>query len=348
MNESAHNQKIIKWLYSVIGMVMCMVIIGAITRLTDSGLSMVEWRPITGILPPLSDSEWTRVFNIYKDYPEFQKVNFEMTMSEFKMIFFWEYFHRLWGRLIGLVFIIPFFYLAYKKYISKKLYPRLIIALILGGSQGLMGWYMVKSGLVSNPDVSHFRLCAHLILAFSIVSYLYFLTLELTFPKRAFIKDGPLKKTISFFVVILVLQIIYGAFVAGLDAGLTHNNFPKMGRLWVPDGVSFGGILNGDIFSSKVFVQFMHRFFGWILLFLGFLIFLQKNKIQDFSLRKSLTFLSVGVLLQFSIGVATLLYYVPLTLGALHQFGALILVILATRTLFFTFSGLPQKSINSL
>ncbi len=343
MNVNTHNQKIINWLYSVMGMVMCMVIIGAVTRLTDSGLSMVEWRPLVGALPPLSDLEWNRVFDIYKGFPEYQKINFEMNLLEFKKIFFWEYFHRLWGRLIGLVFIVPFLYFAIKNMISKKLYPKLIFALILGGSQGLMGWYMVKSGLVSNPDVSHFRLCAHLLLAFSIVSYLSFLILELKRPGRVFVKRAPLKKTISLLVIVLTLQIIYGAFVAGLDAGLTHNNFPKMGRSWVPDGVSIDGIFNGDIFSQKVFVQFMHRFFGWILFFLAIFLFIKRGDIQDFSLRKSLALLSVGVLLQFSLGVATLLYYVPLTLGALHQFGALVLVILITRTLFFTFTAPAEK-----
>ena len=341
MNTHDH---IIKWLYAVILMVMCMVIIGATTRLTDSGLSMVEWRPIMGTLPPMSDLEWNRVFTIYKDYPEFQKVNFEMSLSEFKRIFFWEYLHRLWGRLIGLVFILPFLYFAIRGKIAKRLYPKLIFALILGGSQGLMGWYMVKSGLVNRPDVSHFRLCAHLILAFAIVSYLSLFILHLKNPKRNMALKKPLIRLVSVFSALLFIQIVYGAFVAGLDAGLTHNSFPKMGQVWIPDGVNIAGVFNGNIFSGMVFVQFMHRFFGWLLLCSVFFLFFKRKASSDFQVRRSLSFLFLGIFLQFTLGVFTLLYYVPLSLGVLHQFGALILVILATRTLFFTYTQNTHSS----
>lgn len=327
-----------KWLIFVSAMVAIMVIIGAITRLTDSGLSMVEWRPLVGSIPPLNDAEWLRVFEKYKAYPEYQKVNFQMGLSEFKRIFFWEYFHRLWGRLIGLAFIIPFIYLTIKKKISKDLYPKLLFAFILGGSQGVLGWYMVQSGLVSQPDVSHYRLCAHLLLAFFILAYLTYIRLTLKFPKREIDFSKPLSKTILLFTIVLIAQIIYGAFVAGLDAGLTHNNFPKMGRDWIPKEVSFENILNFEVFNNVVFVQFIHRVLGWILLALGVVLFFRARRLNDFLQQRSIVLLCLMILVQFILGVSTLVLYVPITLGVAHQFGALILIFLITHSLFFSFS----------
>ena len=167
------NPPITIWLWTVSFMVLMMVLIGGVTRLTDSGLSMVDWKPIMGAIPPLNDAEWNKAFDMYKAYPEFKKVNFEMDLAGFKSIFFWEYFHRLFGRLIGLVFFLPYMYFLVRKELNSRLNLKLIIALLLGGSQGLMGWYMVQSGLVDRPDVSHFRLAAHLGLAFLILGYLY-------------------------------------------------------------------------------------------------------------------------------------------------------------------------------
>lgn len=325
-----------KWLIFVSAMVAIMVIIGAITRLTDSGLSMVEWRPLVGSIPPLNDSEWVRVFEKYKAFPEYQKINSHMTLSDFKQIFFWEYFHRLWGRLIGIAFIFPFIYLAIRRKISKSLYPKLIIALILGGSQGVLGWYMVKSGLVSNPDVSHYRLCAHLILAFFILAYLTYIRLTLKFPSRSIVFSKPLSKSTLIFSFLLTAQIVYGAFVAGLDAGLTHNNFPKMGSSWIPPEVNIANILNFEIFNNVVFVQYIHRILGWILLVLGAVIFFRCRNLDDKLQQKSLLFLSLMIFVQFILGVSTLLLYVPITLGVLHQFGALILIFLITHSLFFS------------
>lgn len=333
-----------KWLIFVSLMVAIMVIIGAITRLTDSGLSMVEWRPLVGSIPPLSEGEWNRVFEKYKAFPEYQKVNFQMGLSEFKRIFFWEYFHRLWGRLIGLVFIIPFIYLAVKKRISKSLYPKLVIALLLGGSQGILGWYMVKSGLVSNPDVSHFRLCAHLLLAFFILAYLTYIRLTLKFPKRTWNFSTPMAKSLILFTLILIAQIIYGAFVAGMDAGLTHNNFPKMGNHWIPAEVNWNNVLNLEIFNNVVFVQFIHRKLGWVLLLFAGYLFYMARKTNDKVQQKKIQYLSLMIFVQFILGISTLLLYVPITLGVAHQFGALILIFLITHALFFSCTK-PVKKI---
>ena len=333
-----------RWLLLVSWMVVLMVVIGAITRLTDSGLSMVEWRPLVGSIPPLNEAEWNRVFEKYKAFPEYQKVNFQMTLSEFKKIFFWEYFHRLWGRLIGLAFIIPFIFLGLRKKIHKSLYPKLLIALFLGGSQGILGWYMVKSGLINNPDVSHFRLCAHLLLAFFILAYLTYVRLGLRFKHRSRILNKPLNKTVMVFTILLVTQIAYGAFVAGLDAGLTHNTFPKMGREWIPSEVNLKNIVNFEFLNNVVFVQFIHRVIGWALLFCAALLFFRIKKLEDFDQRRSIILLSSMIVIQFILGVSTLLFYVPLVLGVLHQLGALILVYLNTKTLYFSFTEEIKKS----
>lgn len=344
MSTQTDKSAVNKWLLLVSLMVVIMVIIGAVTRLTDSGLSMVEWRPLVGSVPPLSETEWVRVFEKYKAFPEYQKVNHQMELSEFKRIFFWEYIHRLWGRLIGLAFIIPFLYLGIRKKIAKKLYPKLIVALILGGSQGVLGWYMVKSGLISNPDVSHYRLCAHLLLAFFILSYLTYIRLTLKHADRVFTLSNKMKGLVALFAVLLVAQIIYGAFVAGLDAGLTHNNFPKMGRHWIPTEVNIANILNFEMFNNTVFVQFIHRKLGWILLFLITFMFVKSKKLDNVLQKKSISHLTLMIFIQFVLGVSTLLLYVPISLGVIHQFGALILVLFLTNTLFFTFTKTSQKN----
>ena len=344
MSHVTDTNAVNRWLLIVSWMVVIMVIIGAVTRLTDSGLSMVEWRPLVGTVPPMSDAEWNRVFEKYKSFPEYQKINFEMTLSEFKRIFFWEYVHRLWGRLIGLAFVLPFIVLAIRKKISKSLYPSLIFALILGGSQGVLGWYMVKSGLINNPDVSHFRLSAHLLLAFFILAYLTYIRLALKFPIRKFAKGKPSSILLLVFCVFLIAQITYGAFTAGLDAGLTHNTFPKMGRDWIPDVVSFANIMNWEFANNVVYIQFIHRTLGWLLLVLAGVLYFRLKKVQDHKQKKSISQIGVMLVVQFILGVSTLLFYVPLSLGVLHQLGALILVYLCTKGLYFSFTDPSEKS----
>jgi len=207
-----------------------MIIIGGITRLTESGLSMVEWRPIWGFLPPMSDSEWNRVFLLYTNSPEYIKINIGMNLEEFKKIFFWEYFHRLWGRLIGIVFFIPLIFFTVLKKIPKQILPKLFIILILGGLQSIIGWWMVKSGLVNDPTVSQYRLAVHLSNALLILFFLVWVYLE--------IQEGisKIKLDFSFFVFSLIsITIIAGAFVAGMDAGLMYNEYPMMGEGLLPE-----------------------------------------------------------------------------------------------------------------
>lgn len=304
------HKLIANWLFFTAFMVFAMAVIGAITRLTESGLSMVEWRPLIGALPPLSEEEWVRVFDLYQQSPEFQKKNFSMEIDEFKTIFFWEWFHRLWGRLIGIVYALPLLYFWIRKQIPDGYQLKLFIGLVLGGLQGLMGWHMVKSGLIDRPSVSHFRLAAHLFLAFIIFSYLLWLAFDLKGNKAG---NGSfcLKRHGWIALVFVAVTIIWGAFVAGLDAGMVYNSWPKMGPHWIPpELLSFS-----DILGEPVSVQFAHRCLALVTLFI----------VLSFATRIKNTPLAGMVFLQVILGISTLVMQVPISLAALHQAGAFIL-----------------------
>ncbi|MDP7028196.1 MAG: COX15/CtaA family protein [Candidatus Marinimicrobia bacterium] len=330
MDTKTKNQLTL-WLSSALLLIFLMVIIGGITRLTRSGLSMVEWHPISGVIPPMNESAWQAEFEKYQQYPEYKKLNQGMRLDEFKFIFFWEYVHRLIGRLLGIFFIIPFAYFL----VMKKLNPRLIRKLILmfawGGLQGLYGWYMVKSGLVDVPHVSHYRLAGHLILAFGLMAYILWTILSLhreTFiPSTAYNKEH-LSSKINWLLSVIILQIIYGAFVAGLKAGYGWNTFPKMAGQWVPDGLLPLSPWYINFTEHNLTVQFIHRILGWFLCMLipgywrytrGFTLSPQ----QDFAI----TALMNIVILQFLLGMLTLIWVVPVWLGVAHQAGAVILVL---------------------
>ncbi len=305
------NRALYFWLFGVAFMVFAMAVIGAVTRLTESGLSMVEWRPLIGTLPPLNEAEWNRVFALYQESPEFQKKNIGMNLTEFKNIFFWEWLHRLWGRLIGAAYAIPLFYFWIKKLIPQGYKLKLFIGLILGGLQGLMGWYMVKSGLIDRPSVSHFRLAAHLVLAFIIFAYLLWLAFSLK-NKVQETSSFCLRRHAWITMAFITITIIWGAYVAGLDAGLVYNNWPMMGPYWIPPELqSFISIL-----IDPVSVQFTHRWLAMItsIIVLGF----------AYRIR-SLT-LTGMVVLQIGLGIVTLLSQVAIPLAAMHQAGAFILV----------------------
>jgi len=221
------KQAILIWLWIGMGMIILMVAIGGITRLTHSGLSMVDWKPLMGAIPPISEVEWQTSFELYQQFPEYQEVNYDKSLEEYKQIFFWEYLHRLWGRLMGLVFIIPFLVFLKKKYLPPPWFKRFIWILIGGGLVGGLGWFMVVSGLKDKPAVSHYRLAIHLIAAFSLLIYIYWQTLLVKYEPRTDSKDAVSKWPI-WLIGLVVVQIIYGAFVAGMKAGLIHNTFPLM------------------------------------------------------------------------------------------------------------------------
>ena len=256
-----------------------MVIIGGLTRLTGSGLSMVDWNLVKGIIPPLTPYEWQETFNLYKQYPEYQIKNYTLSLSEFKTIFFWEYLHRMIGRLLGLVFIIPFVYFLITKQLNKKLIIRTSILLFLGSTQAFLGWWMVKSGLVDKPDVSHFRLAAHLTTAFITFSYTFWIILTLIFPnKKTYNKK--LYKISSYLVVLLLIQIIYGAFVAGLEAGKIYNTWPKMNDKWVAESVYAITPVWKNFTEGLAGIQFIHRTLAFIVLFLAIYFYWTAKKIK--------------------------------------------------------------------
>lgn len=308
--KNSHNQ-IANWLFFAAFMVFAMAVIGAITRLTESGLSMVEWHPFMGTLPPLSEQEWNRVFALYQQTPEYMHKNIGMDLAEFKNIFFWEWFHRLWGRMIGVIYALPLLYFWVTKKIPAGFKGKLLLGLLLGGMQGLMGWYMVKSGLVDRPSVSHFRLAAHLSLAFLIYSYLLWLAFDLRGRKT---ENGSfcLKRHGWVAMALVVITVIWGAFVAGLDAGLVYNTWPLMGGHLIPNELT--ALIN--IIQEPVSVQFTHR---WIAIIASLAVFSFAYRVKSFPLAGMM-------LLQIGLGISTLISQVAIPLAAMHQAGAFVLV----------------------
>lgn len=340
------------WLFTSAFLVFAMVAIGGLTRLTRSGLSIVEWKPISGVVPPLNEEQWEAEFEKYKQYPEYKKINHAMSLSEFKFIYAWEFVHRLLGRLIGLVFAVPLVIFALRGQIKGALGWKLFLALLLGGLQGLLGWYMVKSGLVDMPRVSHYRLAAHLLLALFIMGFLYWIYLDLAQRPTAAMKSlfslphRSLRRWTRLFLALLTLQIFYGALTAGLHAGHMYNTFPLMNGLLIPQGIGSLGWVR-DFFENPVTVQFVHRSLGWLVFFGALGLGLAGWRSAGLSLiqRRSLTALAGMAFIQFGLGVATLLYAVPVSLGSLHQMGACVLLLLSIHAVYrFKDEGLAQLS----
>ncbi|WP_407556271.1 COX15/CtaA family protein [Winogradskyella sp. 4-2091] len=322
------NKAVIYWLLTGCILIFVMVVVGGITRLTHSGLSISNYKLISGTIPPMNEVEWNEAFELYKQYPEYQKLNNHFTIEEFKDIYFWEWIHRVIGRFIGLVFFIPFVYFLIKKRLSKSTIKKATILLIMGGFQGFLGWYMVKSGLVDRPDVSHYRLAAHLTTAFLTFAYTFWVALDLIFPDKKII-DRKLRNFIRISLVVLVIQIIYGAFVAGLDAGWIHNHWPLMNEgKWIHETVFIEQnptYLN--FFEGKSGVQFVHRTLAYIVAILILVIWYKGNRIATTpNQKRGINALLIMVGIQFSLGVLTLILAVPVWLGVLHQVGAFILL----------------------
>ena len=325
------------WLLICLGLIAGIVMVGGATRLTGSGLSMVDWRPIMGSIPPITTAAWDATFNAYQQSPEFQKINFNMTLSEFKFIFFWEYIHRMLGRLIGLVAVLPFLYFLFKKQLPKGFSKRWVGIIILIGCQGLMGWYMVKSGLVENPHVSHFRLAAHLSLAFIIFILIFREFLAIQFQTLTRVSPSKLS-TLSLTVFGLIgAQIIYGAFTAGLNAGHYYNTYPKMGPDWLPASAFMyeGGIIQ-NILNNPIMIQWIHRWFAIVVLIGVALIWRQCKNNQNMYLQYSGLLLVATVGFQFILGIVTLLTKVWLPVALAHQLGALILLSAITLVHYFS------------
>jgi len=316
---------IIKWLNICCLMIFIMILVGGATRLTQSGLSMVNWKPLMGILPPINDNQWNESFDEYKKYPEYQNINQNMNLSEYKNIYYWEYAHRMLGRIIGLFFIIPFMIFYKKKYIDDKLKKYLLLAIFLVISQGLLGWFMVKSGLVDNPHVSHYRLAAHLLLAFLLIGYIYWIKLDIEKKEKYTISNKFLSIHIRIILIIYILQILFGAFIAGTKSGLLWNTFPLMEGKLIPDGLLAMNPFYVNFFENMKMFQFCHRLLGTIILIYSGWFFVSS---QDEFYNKYSGLLFMGFIIQFYIGIMTLLLKVPIVLGILHQGVAVLLLLI--------------------
>lgn len=328
--ELLHSARAVRiWLATVIAMVFAMVVVGGVTRLTGSGLSMVEWEPIMGVVPPLSEADWNAAFDAYKQYPQYKLTHPDMDLAGFKGIFFWEYVHRVLGRAIGMAFAIPFFWFLARGAFSRPLSIRLGIALALGGMQGFVGWLMVKSGLVDEPRVSHIRLAAHLGLAFTIIGYLSWVLLSLL-PRRASADrqaPGVPRWMLGGVTALLVLQVLYGAFVAGLKAGWGYNTFPRMGDRWVAEAVMAIDPWWQALLHDHATVQFVHRTLGTVLLVaVATLWFVFRARIAGRLQGKFLHLLLATVVIQYALGVYTLVNVVPLVPAVMHQACAALVV----------------------
>lgn len=320
-----HRKSVSGWLFGVSAMVLGMIALGGLTRLTESGLSMVEWRPLMGVIPPIGEEAWNDVFDKYKAYPEYQKVNAGMSLSEFKFIFYFEYGHRVLGRLIGTAFGLPALYFGLKGAFSSAFRNRIIILFFLGGLQGLVGWWMVKSGLVDRPDVSHYRLTVHLGLA--VFLYIALLWTAFRHARGAVAYDWSLGgKFIGGLLTMVYCTLLSGGLVAGLNAGAQYNTFPLMGGKWIPDGLFIREPWFSNFTENLSTVQFNHRYLALTTATL-ILYFVVRNWSRvSKRQQRSLMAMAAAVLLQVTLGITTLLSAAWVPLASMHQMGAIILI----------------------
>lgn len=329
------HKPVIYWLLTGCLLIFIMVLVGGITRLTHSGLSISNYKLVSGTLPPMNELEWNEAFDLYKQYPEYQKLNTHFTLEDFKDIYFWEWLHRFLGRFIGVVFLVPFAFFLITKKFDKATLKKCLILLLLGGFQGFLGWYMVKSGLIDRPDVSHYRLAAHLITAFLTFALSLWVALDLLYPTKKEVDLG-IRNLIRVTFAFLVIQIIWGAFVAGLDAGLIHNHWPLMsdGKLIHETVYIEQDSLIKNLTEGKSGVQFVHRYLAYIVVGLCILIWYRtKNKKITLPQKRGVRLILIIVSLQFVLGVLTLLLAVPIWLGVAHQIGAFFLLAAMTFTM---------------
>ena len=328
LNPAARRQ-IATWLFSVCVLIFAMVVLGGVTRLTRSGLSMVEWAPIMGIIPPLTEQAWLETFAKYQAFPEYKHINQGMDLAGFKSIFWFEYAHRVLGRLIGFAFFVPFVVFWLRGKLTRALAPKLAAMFILGGLQGLLGWFMVKSGLVDVPHVSQYRLTAHLSLAIAIYGYMFWVALGLVLPPNAYAGRSTSDRIRPYAIALTVLigiMIVSGGFVAGTKAGYAYNTFPLMGGDLIPQGIDALSPWYLNALENRVTIQFNHR---WLAMTSGFLLLAWywrgRSRFDDPMLSRSFKLVGMMVIIQLILGISTLLLQVPVWLGVLHQAGALLL-----------------------
>lgn len=325
------RRPIANWLLICILLVALMVAVGGVTRLTESGLSIVKWKLVEGTLPPMSDADWQKEFDEYKSSPQFQKVNSDFSVSDFKQIFWLEYLHRLLGRVIGMAVLLPLAYFASRRALPKKLLLRCLLIAALVGAQGTVGWVMVKSGLIDQPRVEPVKLAAHLLLAFTVFSLMLWTRWQVLGDVRPVIANS-FSKLARFALALLVIQIIFGALVAGLRAGLTYNSYPLMDGQWIPSGLHLLTPWWLNHLESALTVQFQHRMGALVIVAIVVALVAEGSKRSE--LRTALRSILICVSVQFSLGIATLLSHVQIALASAHQLVALVLVALLVRLVY--------------
>jgi len=333
------NQQLKIWLFVLLSMIILIILIGGLTRLTDSGLSITTWELFVGFLPPLTNDKWKDYFDLYKTIPEYSEQNSNMTLGEFKIIFWWEWGHRQLGRLIGLTVLIPLIYFTFKNglWVLKK-YGIIFLLVCL---QGFFGWYMVSSGLVDRIDVSHYRLSIHLVTAFLILSIIFWKLLRLTQIRINNISFN--LRLFKFFFILLFIQLIIGAFVSGMDAGKLYNTWPLMGSSYFPDDSKFNEFLNINFFDNPSIVQFVHRNLAYLIviiyIYLLILVFMDRNKI----FRKPILVIGICLLLQVILGILTILSGVKIIYASLHQINSILIIF---STLYFLYISKYEEKTN--
>lgn len=337
----ARDRIVAGWLLVCCAMIFGMVVLGGVTRLTGSGLSMVEWDPIFGVIPPLTDQDWQTVFEQYRASPEYQKVNMHMEVDDFKSIYWFEFAHRLLGRTIGTVFLVPFLFFLWRGWVARPLIPKLIGMFVLGGLQGALGWYMVASGLVDDPHVSQYRLTAHLLLAFLIYGFIFWVALDLLHAACLEPPADRLRRGTVLFLSVLVMTIGSGGLVAGLKAGYAYSTFPLMDGRLVPEAMFLFEPLWRNFFENIATVQFDHRLLATVVAIGGIALWLSARTLPD-GLRTRAHWVLAMITAQVALGISTLLLHVPVALAAAHQAGALVLF---TLTLYLLHGLRPKHRI---
>ena len=333
------NHQLRMWLLTLLSLIILIILVGGLTRLTDSGLSITTWELFIGFLPPLTNDKWIDYFNLYKAIPEYYEQNSNMTLNEFKVIFWWEWSHRQLGRLIGLSVLLPLTYFTIKN--GLWILKRYVIIFLLVCLQGFFGWYMVSSGLVNRVDVSHYRLSIHLVTAFIILSVVFWNFLKLT--NLEINKISIRLYSIKFFLFLLFIQLVIGAFVSGMDAGNVYNTWPLMGSSYFPDDSKFIEFLNITFFDNPSIVQFIHRNLAYLIvivyIYLLFFVFKDSNKI----FRKPILIIGIGLFLQVVLGVLTILSGVKIIYASLHQINSILIIF---STLYFLYTSKYEEKIN--
>jgi len=327
------------WLFSILILIGLIVIVGGLTRLTDSGLSITRWDVVSGIFPPLSEKAWDEAFNLYKKIPQFYLSNPDITISEFKIIYYWEYFHRILGRILGLLFIIPLLFFYYKKVFTREYNIKFLLLFLLILIQGFVGWYMVKSGLVENTTVSHYRLAIHLNLALILFSSTFWYLLNLTNTKnKIFFNFSKNSIYIKIFILLIFVQITFGAFTSGLDAGMVYQTWPLMNQNYFPDDIIFdNNIFN--FFNQPSFVQFLHRNLAYLIVIYTLMILffvLYKRRVNLYRATFLLVFI---IFVQAFLGVLTLLSGVNIVFALMHQLSTIFLLLFS---IYFYYKSLIQ------